>query len=48
MSNVTATTLYDLLGRYDNLNDPQPSINRRESILAVTISFMVLLLPGSL
>ncbi|KAK0615354.1 hypothetical protein B0T17DRAFT_541680 [Bombardia bombarda] len=34
--------LPNLLGIYDNLNDPVPGWNRRETILGVTITFMLL------
>ncbi len=38
---TTARSLYDLIGIADNLDEPQPFINRREAILGITIAFMV-------
>ena len=30
-----------LLGKYDNLHEPQPNINKRSTILAAVITFLV-------
>jgi len=42
MANKTdAKSLYDLLGSFDNLQEPRPFVNRREFILGIVITFMV-------
>ena len=38
---ASSHSLYDLLGSYDNLDEPQPFINKQSSILSIVITFMV-------
>ena len=34
-------TVFDLLGKVDNLHDPEPTLNRRSAVLGVVISVLV-------
>ena len=35
------SSVFDLIGKYDNLNDPVPTLNTRPAVYGIVITFLV-------